>query len=84
MRASWKEVSDRTPSLVLSVVHTTEQHHLLVKVGRVDSQLKGGFVSCFAQTYRDGAATMPSKHWQRSKLIAGRKPCSEIRDADAS
>lgn len=56
---------------------------MFVKVGPVDSQLKGAFVSCFAQTCRDGAATMPLKHWQRSKLIAGRKPCSEIRDAHA-
>ena len=30
-------------------------------------------VSYFAQTRREVAATMPSKHWQRSKLTAGRK-----------
>lgn len=57
--------------------------HVFVKGWAGRSQIKGALVSCFAQTRRGRAATIPSKHRQRSELIAGRKPSSEIRDADA-
>ena len=44
IRTSWQKVNDRTPSLVLSVVHTTEQHPR-IRAGRVCSCIKADATS---------------------------------------
>jgi hypothetical protein len=44
IRTSWQEVSGRTPSLVLSVVHTTEQHPY-IRAGRATGVTKDDLMS---------------------------------------